>query len=157
MSVYQVEKLMEETRRVAAEFRKATGQTLPVGPELARYDASRLLNLESAPDGLSGVDAVSGDDLRYQIKNRVVFDDSKGGHRIGQLNFDGDWNVLLLVLLDEEYSTVEIYQMDRDTAVDAVDELNNDTRKKRGPMSVAKFKALGSLVWDIDQGLLNAT
>ena len=157
MSVYQVEKLMEETRRVAAEFRKATGQTLPVGPELARYDASRLLNLESAPDGLSGVDAVSGYDSRYQIKNRVVFDDSKGGHRIGQLNFDGDWNVLLLVLLDEEYNTIEIYQMGRDIAVEAVDELNNDTRKKRGPMSVAKFKALGSLVWDIDQGLLNAT
>ncbi|MDF1644748.1 MAG: hypothetical protein P1U80_11255 [Pseudomonadales bacterium] len=157
MSVYQVEKLMEETRRVAAEFRKATGQTLPVGPELARYDANRLLNLESPPDGLSGVDAVSGDDLRYQIKNRVVFDDSKGGHRIGQLNFHGDWNVLLLVLLDEQYNTVEIYQMDRETAVEAVDELNNDTRKKRGPMSVAKFKALGSLVWDIDQGLLNAT
>ena len=155
MSVYQVEKLMEETRRVAAEFRKATGQTLPVGPELARFDAIRLLNLDSPPEGLTGVDAISGDDLCYQIKNRVVFDDSKSGHRIGQLNFDGDWNVLLLVLLDEEYSTVEIYQMDRDTAVEAVDELKNDTRKKRGPMSVAKFKALGTLAWCVDQGLLN--
>ncbi|MBV1915735.1 MAG: hypothetical protein KUG72_10145 [Pseudomonadales bacterium] len=157
MSVYQVEKLMEETRRVAAEFRKATGQTLPVGPELARFDAIRLLNLDSPPEGLSGVDAISSDDLCYQIKNRVVFDDSKGGHRIGQLNFDGDWNVLLLVLLDEEYNTVEIYQMDRDTAVEAVDELKNDTRKKRGPISVAKFKALGNLAWCVDQGLLNGT
>ena len=156
MSVYQVEKLMEETRRVAAEFRKATGQTLPVGPELARFDATRLLKLDAAPDGLSGVDAVSSDNQRYQIKNRVVFDDSKSGHRIGQLNFDGDWNTLLLVLLDQDYNTTEIYQMDRDTAVSAVDELNNDTRKKRGPMSVAKFKAIGTLAWDIDQGLMDA-
>ena len=156
MSVYQVEKLMEETRRVAAEFRKATGQTLPVGPELARFDAIRLLKLDSPPEELSGVDAISNDNQRYQIKNRVVFDDSKSGHRIGQLNFDGDWNTLLLVLLDEDYNTTEIYQMDRETAVSAVDELNNDTRKKRGPMSVAKFKAIGTLAWDIDQGLMNA-
>jgi len=113
MSVYQVEKLMEETRRVAAQFRKTTGQTLPVGPELARFDAIQLLDLKAPPEGLSGVDAIFGERQRYQIKNRVVFDDRKTGYRIGQLNFDGDWNVLLLVLLDEEYRTVEIFQMDR--------------------------------------------
>jgi hypothetical protein len=148
---------MDETRRLAAEYRRATGQTLPVSAEIAKFDAIRLLHLNPLTVTLSGVDALGSDKLphqRIQIKGRVIFDEAKSGHRIGQLNLDGEWNVLVLVLMDEKYEPIEIYQMDRDT-VKQVIESNDNKRGKRGAMSVAKFKALGRRVWSAVLGIEN--
>lgn len=147
MSVYDLSRLMEETRRVAAEYRRTTGQTLPVTPEIARHDACMLLGLQEPEPALPGVDAerVSDDgSTRYQIKGRAIFDEEKTGHRIGTVNFDTPWDAQLLVLLDERYEATEIYEMDR--AI--VEEALKSGQSKRGGMTVAKFKALGELVWD---------
>ena len=43
---------MSETRRLASEYRRATGKPLAVSGEIARYDASRLLGLELVADNL---------------------------------------------------------------------------------------------------------
>ncbi len=168
MTVYKLDRLMEETRRIATEYRNTTGQTLPVTPELARYDAGRFLNLEQPDPPIQGVDLVGegtdyadedefeeagGDEgtrrRKYQVKGRVIFDENKTGHRIGALNFDSEWNALLLVLLDENYESTEIYEMDREAAREAM----RGGGSKRGGMTVAKFKALGRLIWDRWNGL----
>ena len=150
MEVYKIDKLMDETRRLAAEFRRATGQTLPVSAEIAKFDAMRLLGLRALPQPLAGVDALGGEDhpdRRFQIKGRVIFNESKSVHRIGQLNVDGEWDVLVLVLMDENYQPLEIYEMDRATVVEALDGSDEKKRSKRGAMSIAKFKALGRRAW----------
>ena len=47
MAVYKLDKLMAETRRLAAEYRRSTGSTLPVSAELAKFDAISLLGLRT--------------------------------------------------------------------------------------------------------------
>ena len=48
MGVYQIDKLMGEARRLAAEYRRATGKTLAISGEIAISDAITLLGLEGA-------------------------------------------------------------------------------------------------------------
>ena len=154
MALYQLEKLMEETRRLAAEYRRTTGQTLPVGPDLARYDAIRLLGLTEATEETKGIDAHDADGNGVQIKSRVVFDSRKTGHRIGQLNTGADWQKLVLVIMDDNYQPDEIYQMDRGTALQALEQSENSSQKKRGAMSLARFRVMAELVWERQQGVL---
>jgi hypothetical protein len=157
MGLYSVDKLMAETRRLAAEYHKTTGQTLPVTTELSKHYAMRALRLVDADATLTGVDAKGQDeksDLLYQIKGRVIFDSSKASPRIGQLNMDADWNMLVLVTLDAEYFPVEIYAATKKAAIAAMGEKSKETssRQKRGAMSVAKFKAIAQLVWTPKDG-----
>lgn len=158
MGVYSVDKLMGEARRLAAEYRKATGQPLAISGEIAKYDAARLLDLESCQDPQLGYDAVGKSGAlagkRVQIKGRAIFDEAKGGQRIGQLKLEQDWDSVLLVLMDEEFETFEIHAADRASLVDAVEEGAESRRSKRGALSVAKFKAIGHLVWTREDGLL---
>jgi hypothetical protein len=146
--VYQLDKLMEETRSLAGKYRQATGQTLPVTHDLACYDAIRLLGL-SAPGQLeASIDAVLEDGsktIRYTIKGRVQFASNKGKQqRIGQLNMDTDWHYCLLVLMDDDYMPTEILQASHAT----IDEVMADkSANKRGAMSVAQFRKIASTVW----------
>jgi hypothetical protein len=154
VSVYSLEKLISETRRLAAEYRRTTGKPLPgVSNEIAEYDAAKLLNLELVQDRSDGYDAVGKgaiDGRRVQIKARAIFDESKSGHRIGQLKTEKAWDMVVLVVMNENYDVVEIFKADRGTLIKNIGE----NRNKRGAMSVAKFKNIGQLVWDDEQGLI---
>ena len=154
MEVYAVDKLMAETRRLAAEYYKATQQTLPVSAELARYDAMRYLGLHAPEQTIGGIDAIANNDDKIQIKARVIFKQGKGGYRIGQLSEDSPWDAVLLVLMDPNYDTTEIYELERNDAFSALDQQQTSNRSKRGAMSVAKFKALSQLIWSREEGLL---
>lgn len=157
MEVYSLERLITEARRLAAEYRRATGKSLGLTGEIARYDAARLLDLELVPvqEGV-GYDAVGRgrwEGQRIQIKGRAIFDEGKPGQRLGQVKTGQDWDVLMLVLMDEDFEPYEIHEADRDTVLDAVDESRDSKRSRRGPLSVARFKAIGRLVWSRANGL----
>lgn len=158
MSIYSVDKLMSEARRLAAEYRKATGQPLAISGEIATHDAIRLLGLEAAPASQGGYDALGREGewkgLRIQIKGRAVFDERKGGQRIGQLKLDKEWDRVVLVLMDEEFEPFELWAADRDAIEEALAEAESK-RNKRGAMSVAKFKAIGQLVWTREEGRID--
>ena len=91
MDLYSIDKLMHETRQLAAKYRQTTGSTLPVTGEIARYDVAKALNLRLIEDQTLGYDAIGladRDGLRILIKGRVLFEDSKSTPRIDQpLNF----------------------------------------------------------------------
>ena len=158
MGIYSVDKLISEARRLAAEFRRTTGKPLPgVSGEIAEHDAARLLNLKICDDRSRGYDALGAgnrDGKRIQIKARVIFDEEKSGQRVGQLRLDQDWDSVLLVIMDESYEPFEIYEAERDEIVDAMDEAGNSNRKKRGAMSVARFKIIARLVWTREEGVI---
>ena len=147
MSVYEIDTLMTETRRLAAQYYQTTRQSLPVSHEIARYDAVRLLSLTEPPEPQKGVDAYQPDQTPVQIKGRVIFDESKSNYRIGQLNQDGLWQKVLLVIMNPDYHTEAIYVATRDAIDAANQDTQNPKRNKRGAMSVAKFKAIGELIW----------
>lgn len=157
MSLYSVDKLISEARRIAAEYRRTTGKPLGISAEIASHDACVFLDLETSEDA-NGYDAtgLTGErkDLHFQIKGRAIFDEKKGGQRIGQIKIEQNWDRLLLVLMDEDFETTEIYEASRDNLLDDLEEAGTSNRKKRGAISVARFKRLSHLVWSKDEGLI---
>ncbi len=150
---YAAERLIAQARQLAAEYRRTMGKPLPgISNEIAEHDAVRLLALEAKASPEAGWDAVdpqTGD--RVQIKSRTIFDESKGGQRIGQLKMNQDWDAVVLVLMDENYAPYEIYRASRDDLESFVG-ATSSSRAKRGAMSVARFKIIGELVWDAVNG-----
>ena len=153
MAVYSLDKLIEETRRLAAEFRRTTGTMLPVSGEIARFDVSHHLGLNLNNDPGASFDATgtgSREDLRVQIKGRVVGDTVKSTHRIGQFNTGGEWDLVIVSLMNDDFKPVEMYQATHEEILEA---LNPDSsRSKRGAISVAKFRIIGELVWTSETG-----
>lgn len=145
---YAADRLIAQARQLAAEYRRTMGKPLPgISSEIAEHDAVRLLGLQPAGSPEFGWDAVeprSG--RRVQIKSRTIFDETKGGERIGQLKMNQEWDSVVLVLMDEDYEPYEIYEALREDLAGLVD--SNSNRARRGAMSVARFKIIGELVWD---------
>ncbi len=65
---------------------------------------------------------------------------------MGQLKLDQAWDLVVLVLLDENYEPIELYQASHDVIAEAMQD-GDSKRSKRGAMSVAKFKIIGELAW----------
>ena len=158
MSLYSVDKLITEARRIAAEYRRATGKPLGISAEIATHDACTFLDLEPDEDAV-GYDAVGLNGERkgqcFQIKGRAIFDGQKGGQRLGQIKIDQDWDKILLVLMDEDFETTEIYEASREEILKDLDEVGTTSRQKRGAMSVARFKRLAQLVWNKEEGIVD--
>ena len=156
VGIYSVEKLISEARRLATEFRRTTGKALPgVSGEIAEHDAARLLNLELCKERSAGYDAVGlgkREGKRVQIKGRVIFDEEKSGQRIGQLKLEQQWDSVVLVIMDDNYEPYEIYEADREDILDVMNEAGRSARKKRGAMTVARFKIIARLVWTREEG-----
>jgi len=157
VSLYSVDKLISEARRIAAEYRRTTGKPLGISAEIARHDACRYLDLEPDEDAV-GYDATGKvaerEGLKFQIKGRAIFDEKKGGQRLGQIKTDQEWDKIVLVLMNEDFETTEIYEASRDEIFLDLDETENSNRNKRGAISVARFKRLAHLVWNMDEGLI---
>jgi len=152
---YSVDVLMEQARALAANYRKTTGKTLAgVSGELAVYDAIRLLNLKPVDSNLS-YEAIGTEDSgdlendKIQVKGRTIFSDSKTSPRIGQIKTSEDWDSIVLVLLNDEYSPFEIYEVDRSTIEENAQKTSSN-RAKRGAMTVARFKKIATLAWCSD-------
>jgi hypothetical protein len=158
VTVYSVDKLISEARRIAADYRRATGKTMGgVTGEVAENDAARLLHLELLREKPGGYDAIGKgqrEGKKIQIKGRAIFDESKSGQRIGQLKVDQEWDSVVLVLMNEDFEPFEIYEAERDVIMDAMGDggSKSSSRKKRGAMSVAKFKNIAQLVWVEGEG-----
>ncbi len=153
MDIYSIDKLMHETRQLAARYHQTTGTALPVTGEIARFDAAKALNLQLNNDSSQSYDAIGCGALQDQkilIKGRVLFESSKSNPRIGQINPEQDWGQAVLVLFDDDYQAVEIYLASNDDVQQA---LTMRTGKKKAGMSVAQFKIISKLVWTIEDGL----
>lgn len=157
MGVYSVDKLISEARRLAADYRRATGKPLAgVSSEIAQHDAARLMNLEICNPAVGGYDAIghgNREGKRIQIKGRAIFDEGKSGQRIGQLKIDQEWDSIMLVIMDDNLEPYEIYEADREAILEALDQSASSKRSKRGAMSVARFKNISRLVWTLENGV----
>lgn len=143
MDLYSIDTLMHETRQLAARYRQATGSTLPVTGEIARFDAAKALNLQLLDNLNSSYDAVgkTGDltDQKLVIKGRAIFDTSKSTPRIGQLNPAQEWDGVLLVLFDDEYQPVEMFYASKNVIQEALNERDSN-RKNVAPCPLPSSK-----------------
>ena len=151
MTIYAQEKLIAQARQLAAEYRRTMGKPLPgISTEIAEFDAMRLLGLAPRPAGEEiGYDAVdpAREGKRIQIKARTIFDEDKGGQRVGQLKMGQEWDSVVLVLMDESYEPYEIYEADRGDLEEYAEQAGS-RKARKGALSVARFKIIGRLLWD---------
>ncbi len=151
MGIYSVDKLIAETRRIAKEYRLATGKTLPVTPEIAINDAISILDLLPNDENIPGYDAIyaRGEErLKVQIKGRTIFSEKKQGHRIGQLKIEQQWDAIILMIMNADFMPEEIYMAKRDVILHELEEKSN----KKGAMTLAKFKIISELLWTEQNG-----
>lgn len=160
MSVYAVDKLINQARVLASDYRKTMGKPLAgISSEIAEHDAVTLLDLELCQPRVSGYDALgkgSREAKRIQIKARVIPEGKSSGQRVGQLKLDQSWDLVVLVLLDENYEPLEIYECSHDVIAEVMQD-SESKRSKRGAMSVAKFKIIGELAWSRDNADASAS
>jgi hypothetical protein len=107
------------------------------------------MRLEPASSANTGYDAVGIGDRAgkcIQIKGRTYSPQAKSSQRIGQIKMEQEWDSVMLILMNEQYEPLEIYEAERAQIIDAVNQTSTK-RRNRGALSVAKFKHLGKLVW----------
>jgi hypothetical protein len=146
MSAYNVDTLMDETRRVAALYRANTGQTLPVGSELAKYDASKYLPLIPPSTVEKNVDFIGQEGLKDNkilLKSRVIFDERKSNYRLGKINLADSWDKLVLVLYSDDYNPKEIFIASKKELYSLFDK----PPKGQVEMSLAKYRNVASSIW----------
>jgi hypothetical protein len=135
---------------LAREYYELTGRPLGVTAEIAEYEAARLLGLTLSPARQAGYDATrataDGEQL-LQIKGRCILPGSKPGQRVGAIDPTKQWDAVLLVLLDREYSPTAIYEADRSAVTEALTTPGSRARNQRGQLSISKFRAIGRRVW----------
>jgi len=143
--------LLAEVKRLGQEYYQLTGRPLGTTGEIAEYEAARLLpEVELCEVRQRGYDALrtapAGNES-LQIKGRCILPGSKPGQRVGGFDLTKEWDVALLVLLDETFNTTAIYEADRAAVEAALTAPGSRARNERGQLSVSKFKAIGKQVW----------
>ena len=142
--------LLREVKGLAREYYELTEKPLGVTGEIAEYEVARILKLELSRPRQSGYDAVREGDGKtelLQIKGRRLTPSSKASQRIGSINLEKDWDVVILVLLDEHYEPTAIYEARRKAVKAALSKPGSKARNERGSLAVSQFKAIGSQIW----------
>jgi hypothetical protein len=149
-STERLVELLREVKQLAREYYELTDKPLGVTGEIAEYEAASILKLELSPARQSGYDAIrdiDGRTERLQIKGRRLTATSKRSQRVGGINLKHDWDVVILVLLDEHYEPTEIYEAVRHAVTGALAKPGSKARNERGSLAISQFKRIGSRIW----------
>jgi len=86
------------------------------------------------------------------MKSRCVLPDSKPGQRLGSIRLDHEWDTVVLILMDQAFEPLAIYEADRASVERELLRPGSKSRNERGALGVGKFKAIGELRWSCDEG-----
>jgi hypothetical protein len=142
--------ILSEAKVLAQRYRALTGKPLGITGEVAEYEAAKILGLELTAARQAGYDAVElrdGHTIKIQIKGRCVLPGAKPGQRMGSLDISKEFDVVLLVLLDELLNAYAIYEAPRAAVISALTEPGSKSRNERGALGVSKFKSISKLRW----------
>lgn len=142
--------ILQQAKLLASRYRRLTGKPLGITGEVAEYEAARLLGVELTPARQAGYDALErqgGKVRRLQIKGRCLLPNAKPGQRIGRIDLEKEWDAVLLVLLDEDFNAIEIFEAERSAVEQALKAPGSKARNERGALAVSKFKKIGSPRW----------
>lgn len=144
-----VMEILREAKLLAQQYRALTGKPLGITGEVAEYEAALLLGIDLTQARQAGYDAVrTADGYRYQIKGRCVLPGSGRGGRLGAIDISKEFDAVLLVLLDENFSALAIYEAERTDVIEALTKPGSRARNERNAMSMTLFKRIGRKVWD---------
>lgn len=147
----RIVELLRQVKELAIEYYDITGKPLGVTGEIAEVEAADKLKLRLCAARNDGYDAVrqSGSGpRRIQIKGRRLLESSKPGQRLGGIKLTKEWDSVLLVILDDNYSAVAMYEADRPDVERELLKPGSRARNERGALSVTKFRSISRCVWE---------
>jgi len=150
MRTGRVMEILGNAKKLAQEYRTLTGKPLGITGEIAEYEAARLLGIELTHARQAGYDAIeqgAGVTRHLQIKGRCLLPGCKPGQRLGSIDITKDWDAVLMVLLDENFDVLEIYEAQRADILKALSVPGSRARNERGALGVSKFKSIAQLRW----------
>ncbi len=142
--------ILADVKRLAAEYYAATGRPLGVTGELAEFETAEKLGLKLAEARTAGYDATretNGRTVRVQVKGRRIAGGSFSRGRISKINLTQPFDTVVLVLMNEEYEAVEIWEAPRDRIEARLRAPGSKARNERGSMGVSQFKSIAEKVW----------
>lgn len=143
----EVEDILSAVKDLASRYKKLTGKPLGVTGEVAEYNAAKLLDLKLAVARTAGYDAIGPGNRKIQIKGRCLCERPKPGQRLGSIRLEHEWDSVLLVLMNELYEVVEMWEALRPEVEAALLHPGSKARNERGALSVSKFKQIGQKLW----------
>lgn len=149
----EVMEILAAAKLLAQKYRALTDKPLGITGEVAEFEAARLLNLTLVEARQAGYDAIrmeNGIPRRLQIKGRCLLDKSKKSLRISRIDIEKEFDGVLLVLMDAGFNAVAIYEADREPVIAALAAPGSKSRNERGALGVKKFKAIGRIVWPVE-------
>lgn len=145
--------ILERARQAAVEYYELTGKPLGITGEIGEYLAARILGLHLADARAPGYDATDSMGRKIQIKARCIPGDKKlNGQRLGSIRFEHQWDCVMLVLLDERFEPLAIFEADRGPLEAALTKPGSRARNERGALSVSKFRSIGTQIWSAANG-----
>ena len=145
-------KLLAQAKELAREYYRLTGKPLGVTGEVGEYEAARILGLTLAEARTVGHDATDKDGTRYEIKSRYLPGIKNfSGQKTSKISSHDNWDILLVVLLDEQYDAFVIYEADRDKVIAALDKPGSKSRNERRALDISKVKKIGRVKWSRDE------
>ena len=144
----EIGEILQRAKQAAIDYYRLTGKPLGVTGEVGEYEAARLLGLTLADARAPGYDATDQSGRRYQIKARAFSDaDRRKSQRLGAIKLDHAWEAVLLVLMDENLGTLEIWEAERNSVAEALSAPGSKARNERGALAVSSFKRIAKRVW----------
>lgn len=151
MEMDEITEVLGQAKALAKTYKRLTGKPLGITGEVAEFEAARILGLELAGARQSGYDAtqtVNGKVIKIQIKGRCIPAKSISGQRLGRLQFDKDWDTVILVLMDEDYEVINIFEANREEIENVLSAPGSQEKKAERGLPIRKFKEIGRLVWE---------
>lgn len=143
----ELQEILAAAKDVAVRFKNLTGKPLGITGEIAEFSAAKLLGLKLAEARQAGYDAIDSSGRKIQIKGRCLPEKPGPGQRLGSIRLDHEWDSVLLVLLDQSFEVIEMWEADRPAAQEAILAPGSKARNERGALAVSKFKQIGTKVW----------
>lgn len=143
-------KIIEKIKPLAAKYHRLTGRPLGVTGEIAEYEVIRLLKLDCCVVRQSGYDALrkKGKKLeKIQIKGRVLQDNSNSSQRLGSIKLDKEWDHVILIMFNPDFSPKTIYEATREVVQAALIKPGSKARNERGQLNISTFKSIARVVW----------
>lgn len=144
----KIGEILERAKQAAVDYYQLTGKPLGITGEIGEYEAMRLLELTLAEAREPGYDATDENGVRYQIKTRALSQAArKKSQKISSINLEYEWEFVILVLMDENFQTLEIWKAPRTEVEEALNAPGSKARNERRALAVSKFKKIGEQVW----------
>ena len=146
----QIVQILSQAKALAKKYRQLTGKPLGITGEVGEFEVARLLGLDLAIAREPGFDVIRkrGKKVdRIQVKARCLGPEAKRGQRIGGINLKKEWDSVILIIMDEDYIPMVMYEANRPEITEALLKPGSKARNERGALSIEKFRSIGKKIW----------